>query len=180
VSLFRRREALHVRLAREGGLLADDASAPRAPRAPWDAAGIHGIQRPREWDAVLTVEAPAIEGDRARFVALSRDVLLIEEGPDHVEALATAVEGRLAPPFRAEGVRRRGGLWAVAARSIETVHLPGVAGDEIELSIHNGERSLVVDGSPVFGTIPELERPEHAVRARRLDGETWEVAVDAL
>src|SRR5579862_4079620 len=139
MSLFRRSEPLHVRLAREGGLLSDDGA---APRAPWDAAGIHGIQRPREWDAVLTVEAPAIEGDRVRFVALSREVLVVEEGPEDVEALATAIEGRLAPPFRAEGVRRREGLWALAARAIETVQLPGVAGNEIELAVHDGQRSL--------------------------------------
>ena len=177
MGLFRRAEPLHVRLAREGGLSPGDAP---APRAPWDAAGIHGIQRPREWDTVLTVEAPEIEGDRARFVALSRDDLLVEEGPDDVEVLATAIEARLAPPYRAEAVRRGGGLWALAARSIEIVQLRGVDGDEIELTLHDGERSLVVDGSPVFGTIPALERPEHAVRARRLQGETWEVAVDAL
>jgi hypothetical protein len=150
------------------------------PRAPWDTAGIHGIHRPREWDTVLTVEASGVDGDHARFVALSRDDLLVEEGPDNLEPLVTAIEGRLSPPFRAEAVRRAGDLWAVAARAIAVVDLPGIDGDEIELSVHHGERVLVVDGRPAFGTIPALERAEHAVRARRLEGETWEVAADPL
>jgi hypothetical protein len=178
VSLFRRAEPLHVRLAREGGLSLGDE--PSSRPAPWDAAGIHGLQRPREWDAVVTAEAPGLEGERASFVALSRDVLLIEEGPEDVEPLATAIEGRLAPPYRAEAVRRDGDLWAVAARAIEIVDLPGVAGTEIELATHGTDRMLVVDGEPAFGSIPALERPEQVARARRLDGETWEVVVHKL
>jgi hypothetical protein len=151
-----------------------------APRPPWDAAGIHGLQRLREWDAVLTVEAPGLEGERARFVALSPDVLLVEEGPDDVESLAVAIEGRIAPPYRAEAVRREGDLWAVAARSIEVVELPGVAGSEIELTSYGDERTLVVDGERASGTIAALERPEQVVRARRLDGEKWEVVANKL
>jgi hypothetical protein len=179
VSLFRRSEPSHVRLAREGGVsLGEDEAAPTPP--PWDAAGIHGLQRPREWDAVVTAEAPGLDGDRSRFVALSSDVLLIEEGPDDVETLAAAVEGRLAPPYRAEAVRRDRDLWAIAARKIEVVALPGVAGTDIELATHGAERSLVVDGQPSFGTIPPLERPEQVVRAHRLEGETWEVIVHKL
>lgn len=177
MSLFRRGEPLHVRLAREGGLSLEGEP---PPRPPWDTAGIHGLHRPREWDAVVTAEVPGLEGNRARFVALSRDDLLVEEGPDDVEPLAVAVEGELAPPYRAEAVRRDGDLWAIAARAIGVVELPGVAGDEIELTAHGGERTLVVDGQPAFGTIPALERPEHVVRARRLDGESWEVVVNPL
>jgi hypothetical protein len=178
MSLFRRSEPLHVRLAREGGIPLGEEPAPQPP--PWDAPGIHGIQRVREWDAVETVEAPGLKGDRARFVALSPDVLLVDEGPEDVEPLAVAIEGRLAPPYRAEAVRRHGDLWAVAGKSIEVVDLPGVAGSEIELAAHGSERTLIVDGQSASGTIPALERPEHVVRARRLDGETWEVVVDKL
>ena len=128
----------------------------------------------------MTADAPGLEGDRARFVALSSEVLIVEEGPDDVEPLALAIEGRLAPPYRAEAVRRDQDLWAVAARAIEVIELPGVTGNEIELAAHGSERTLVVDGQPAFGTIPALERPEQVVRARRLDGETWEVVVDKL
>jgi hypothetical protein len=175
--LFRRREPLHVRLAREGGLELDDTP---GTRPSWDTAGIHGLQRPREWDVVLTVEAPEIDGDRASFVALDGDTLVVEDGPDMVAPLATAIERELAVPYRAEAVRRDGGLWAVGARAIEVRELPGVTGDEIELALLDDERTLVVDGRPAFGSIPVLERAGHVVRANRLDGDVWEVAFDPL
>jgi hypothetical protein len=179
MSLFRRGEPLHVRLAREGGISLDGETA--APLRPaWDTAGIHGLQRPREWDAVITVEAPEIDAEKAVFVVLKGGDLIVEEGPDNLEKLAAAVESELAPPFRAEAVRREEGLWAVAARSVVVLDLPGVTGDEIELTMHGGERTLVVDGEPSFGTIAQLERPDHVVRARRIDGALWEVTVDKL
>jgi hypothetical protein len=177
LSLFRRGEPLHVRLAREGAVsLGDEEPA----RPPWDAAGIHGLHRTREWDVVKTVEAPELTGDRSSFVALSREELVIEEGPDHVEPLAEAIEADLAPPYRAEAVCRDGGLWAVGARRIELVSLPGISGEELELSTIGDERTLLIDGARTFGSIPALERPEHVVRARRIAGETWELTVDPL
>jgi hypothetical protein len=179
LSLFRRREPLHVRLAREGGIPLDGQVA-ETPRPPWDSAGVHGLQRPRQWDAVVTVEAPEIDAENAVFVVMKGGDVIVEAGPDNVEKLAKGVESELAPPFRAEAVRREGGLWAVAARSVVVLDLEGVAGDEIELTMHGGERTLVVDGEPSFGTIPQLERPEHVVRARRIDGALWEVTVDKL
>jgi hypothetical protein len=176
VSLFRRREPLHVRLAREGGVpFGDD-----APRAPWDTAGIHGLHRARQWDAVVTAHAAELAGDEASFVVLSDGGLVIEDGPDDLEPLAHAVEGELGPPYRAEAVRRDAGLWVVAAKKIDVVPLPGVAGEELELVSRGAERTLVVDGERSFGTIAALERPEHVVRARRIDGELWEVEVDPL
>jgi hypothetical protein len=176
VSLFRRREPLHVQLAREGGVpLGDD-----KPRPAWDAAGIHGLHRERRWDAVVAVEAPDVEGERATFVALPGGDLVVEEGPNDLAPLATALEREIEPPYRAEAVRRDGGLWAVAGRMIEVVELPGVAGEELELTVHGSERTLVVDGERGFGSIPALERPGKVVRARRIDGELWEVEADAL
>jgi hypothetical protein len=171
VSLFRKREPLHVRLAREGGLTTED----DAPKGPWDEAGIHGLQRPREWDVVTTVEAPELPGERSAFVSLPGGDLVVEEGPDSPVVLAQAVERTLAPPYRAEGVKRDGGLWAVGAKRVELVELPGVEGEEIELTSHRGERTLLIDGEKAFGSIPQLERPDHAVRARRVDGGLWEV-----
>jgi hypothetical protein len=177
VRLFRRREPHHHRLARAGGL--SFGSEPLRPA--WDAPGIHGLQRVREWDAVVSVHAGELEGERAAFVALSEGTLVIEEGPDDIEPLAAALEAELDPPYRAEAVRRDGALWAVAGRKIELVELPGVAGEEIELVVQGSERSLLVDGERTFfGSIPALERPGHAVRARRVDGEIWEVEAAAL
>jgi hypothetical protein len=176
VTFFRRREPLHVRLAREGGMPLEE---PRT-RPAWDEAGIHGLHRAREWDAVVTLEAPDVEGERAAFVALPSGDLVIEDGPEHVEPLAAALERELRPPYRADAVRRGDGLWAVAGRRIEVVELPGVSGEELEVTAHGEERTLLVDGEHGFGGMPQLERPEHVVRARRLDGELWEVEAAPL
>ena len=172
MSLFRREEPLHERLAREGGLVQ------REPRAPWREVGIHGMQRPREWDATQTVEAPGIDGDAAGFVVLPDGSVLVEEGPDSsLQLLADAVERDLQPPYRARAARVRGDLWAVQARRIHVVRLPnGPEGDAIELT----RESLLVDGEKIFGSIPELEGLGDVVRAERLDEDLWEVTASPL
>jgi len=177
MSLFRRREPLHVRLAREGGLVLDDRE-PEPPRPPWDASGIHGVHRARQWDAVTTVEDESLPGDKIGFVALPDGGLVAEEGGGDLTALAAALD--LGPPYRAEAVRRSDELWALAARRIEVVELPGVEGEHIERASNGGERTLRVDGERVFGSIPALERPDHVVRARRIAGDLWEVETDPL
>jgi hypothetical protein len=172
---FFRRETLHQKLARQGGLLESPAAEDR--RAPWDKAGIHGVHRPREWDEVATVETD-LRGDHASFVVLD-DEIVIEEGPDDVSALADAIS--LEPPFRAEAVRRSPGVWAVAARRIEVVRLPGLDGSELEQTRHRGELTFVVDGRRRFGSIAALERDaDHTVRARRLEADLWEVEASLL
>jgi hypothetical protein len=180
VGLFRRRESLHEQLAREGGLDLEPVDEPRRPG--WMETGIHGVPRAREWDAVVSVDAEGVEGDRARFVVLPEDTLLVEEGED-VEPLAGAIDATgTSPPYRAEAMRRSGSQWAVGIRSIDVIDLaddPG--GSELTLTVHEDERSLLVDGVPAFAAIPQLERygsargSSYVVRARRLDGSTWEV-----
>jgi hypothetical protein len=181
LSLFRRREPLHVKLAREGGVPLAEPAGPAAP-APWDGPGIdgiHGIQRSRRWDAVTTVSAPDLAGDRREFVALAPGELVVlgegEAGP-----LAAAIERELGPPYRAEAVRRENGLWAVAGRRIEVVRLPETDGEEIELVCQDGERTLIVDGDRSFGSMPALERDGHVVRAHRIAGDAWEVESNPL
>jgi hypothetical protein len=166
-----------VRLAREGGLDLDGHEPPD-PRPPWDASGIHGIHRARQWDAVTTVEAPDLRGDRTVFVALPGDELIAEEGGGDLTPFAAALD--FEPPYRAEAVRRSETLWALACRRIEVIELPGVDGERIELASHGGERTLRVDGEQVFGSIPALERDDHVVRAHRISGETWEVETGRL
>jgi hypothetical protein len=165
-----------VQLAREAGLPFGE----QKTRPAWDAAGIHGLHRERRFDAVVTVEAPELEGERASFVALPGGDLVVEEGPDNPTPLANALDRELETPYRAEAVRRDDALWAVAGRRIELVELPGVAGEELELAAHGPERTLRVDGEPGFGSIPALERADHVVRARRITGELWEVDADPL
>ena len=43
---------------------------------------MHGIARPREWDAVVTADAPGLRGDAVVFVALPDGELLVEDGDD--------------------------------------------------------------------------------------------------
>jgi hypothetical protein len=183
MGLFRR-EPVHRKLAREGGLLSGPV--PNDMLSRLAGAGIHGLHRLREWDAVVTVDAPPLEGERAVFVALSDGSLIVEEGEGDFAPLADAVETQLERPYRAEAVRRHGTLWAVAARSIAIVELvddPG--GDEVELTVRGGERELSVDGTRTFGSLPALERlaeglDAYALRAERLDGALWEVALSPL
>ena len=172
MTLFRREEPLHERLAREGGLVEREA------RAPWREVGIHGMQRPREWDATQTVDAPGIDGDAAGFVVLPDGSVLVEEGPDSsLQPLADAVERELQPPYRARAARVRDDLWAVQARRIQVVKIRnGPDGDSIELT----RDSLLVDGERAFGSIPELEGLGDVVRAERLDGDLWEVTASSL
>ncbi len=186
MGLFRRREPLHERLAREGGLT--EPTAPRDPRPPTQETGIHGLQRPREWDATVTVDAPEIEGDSARFVTLPDRTLLVEEGSDDsLDPLASAVEASIPPPYRARAVRQSETLWAVQAKRIEVVQIPdGPEGDAIELTHTEDGTTLSVDDARTFGSIPALEQlgerqgRDYVVRAERLDGDLWEVRAETL
>jgi hypothetical protein len=193
VALFRRRKPLHVRLAEAGDLSLDpggfDAGRGQPAEPPgWDGAprgepGIHGVPRPRRWDAGATAAAPGLRGDTVHFVALADGTLVVEEDEpdDALGPLADAVESAVAPPYRAEAVRRGPTAWAVAASRIAVVELPGLRGEEAELVVTREGRTLRVDGRPSFGGAPALERAgrgegvEYVVRASRLDGDLWEV-----
>jgi hypothetical protein len=159
---------------------------PEAGPPGWMETGVHGVHRAREWDAVVTVEAEGVDGDRARFVALPDDTLLVEEGGD-VDPLAEALDGVVPIPYRAEAVRRGESQWAIGLRRIQVIDLPdGPDGDELTLTMQDGGRRLVVDGSSVFGSIPELERlggarsESYVVQGRRLADHLWEVRVVPL
>ena len=185
MGLFRRSESLHERLAREAGLDAGNAPHDTTPR--WAETGIHGVPRPREWDASALVEAPDVRGNELSFVALPDGTLLVE-GEGDAEPLADALEAHLAPPYRAQAVRRDERYWGVAARRIAVAELPeDVKGRELELAVNDGEKTLAVDGAREFGSVSELENlarargfDSYVVRARRLDGALWEVQVSAL
>jgi hypothetical protein len=192
---FRRRETLAEKLAREGGL--DAGSLPFVRPEPLDplpfSPSLPGAplfsflhpERPRRWDAVVAAEAPEVRGDHVEFVALPDGTVLVEDerGDAELAPLADAVEADLAPPYRAEGVRRSETLWAVSAVAIRVVELEA-PGESITLSVHGGERELVVDGRRSHERIPDLEAlgegEAFAVSAERLDGNLWEVRVSAL
>ena len=173
MGLFRRREPLHERLAREGGLVETPAL---DPRPQWQETGIHGLQRPREWDVTLSADADIAEGTRVTFVALSDNTLLVEDGdvPD-ATPLAERVEVELPPPYRARAARA--GVWMIQAKKIEVVAIPNrPEGETIELS----PEGVLVDGERAFGSVPELENRGDVVRAQRLDGDLWEIQAERL
>jgi hypothetical protein len=69
----------------------------------------------------------------------------------------------------------------VGASRIRVADLPGLSGDEAELVGTREGHVLRVDGRTTLGRAQGLERAgeavgaEYVVRARRLDGELWEV-----
>lgn len=182
MALFRRSKPFHERLAEEGGLVEPPARQPLYTGVIPET-GIHGVPRERRYDAVVTVDAPDLEGPEAQFVALADGSLLVEEGSGNMTPLADAIEQEVKRPYRAIAVRRGETQWAVAGHALRVVALPEPGGDEVELALRGEERTLVVDGIREFGTVPELETlaPGDAViRAARLDGNLWEVRIDPL
>ena len=186
-----RRESLHEKLAREGGLILErDASGRSKP--PWDKAGIHGLARPRQWDAMATVNAPDLRGDEFSFVALGGERLIVEAGGDVTRPalvpLVEAIEESLAAPYRAEAVRQTAEVWAVAARSIEVAELPpGTPGETVTISGQGGDRTTLVDGEEWLASLPALEAiaeerglADYVLQATRLEGDLWEVQASPL
>jgi len=180
MSLFRRKP-LHERLAEEGGLV-------EPPARPLytgviGEAGIHGVPRQREYDAVVTTDAPDVPGASAGFVVVEDGTILLEEGDGDLTPLAEAIEREAKRPYRATAVRRSDTQWAVAAHGLRVIQLPEPGGDEVELALRGEERTLLVDGNREFGTLPQLEAladGDSVIRAARLDGDLWEVRVDPL
>lgn len=148
--------------------------------------GIHGLHRPRRWDAVAVLDPGPSEGDEAAFVALADGTYVVERG-DGLDPSLFARALALDPPYRAEAVRRSMSSWAVGARTILVVELPAtVRGDELQLVYDGFERSMVVDGSSTASSVPELEAlassrfDSWVVRAARLRDRLWEVEVGSL
>lgn len=160
---------------------------PVDPGEHWLAAGITGLPRQREWDAVATVTAPGAPGDEAQFVALPDGRVLVEEAREDFDTapLVAALDGSIDPPYRAVA-RRRQDLWAVGAASIEVVRLsPDPRGDELELSFDGEEASLLVDrmpagpgsAEPLRSLAESREDGAYAAHAHRLADDLWEVLI---
>ena len=160
---------------------------PVDPGEHWLAAGITGLPRQREWDAVATTEAPGATGDEAEFVVLEDGRLLVEAAPDGFDPtpLAAALEGAIEAPYRATAMRRPE-LWAVGATAIEVVRLePDPGGNDLELTWDGSTLALTVDGRPASPSgASALERiaagreeGAYAAHAHRLDGDLFELLV---
>jgi hypothetical protein len=159
---------------------------PLDPAREWLAAGITGIARGREWDAVVLAEALGAPGDEAEFVALDDGRLLVEGGQLDATPFAAALASSIEPPYRAVAVRRPD-RWVVGARSIRVYEASGeLRGDEFEIVCTAEGTSTRVDGMPSDALLPELEQlgairaKTFVVRARRLVGRLLEVVVEPL
>ena len=160
---------------------------PVDPGRHWLEAGITGIARPREWDAVVTVAAPGVSGAEVEFVALP-DGRLVAEGEHGQDPspFAEALAGAIEPPYRAVAVHRES-VWAVGAVSIEVVELaPSPRGTDLELTWDGSMLALTVDTLPAdpaqadaLERIASARQPgrSYAARAHRLAGELWEILV---
>lgn len=158
---------------------------PHEPGPHWGEVGIHGLHRPRAWDAVSTLSSHVLPGGESWFVLLPDGRLVVEDGDGDAAALSGAVT--LPPPYRAHAVHRDGGVWVVGATRIETVELtedPG--GDAVELAWDGAERTVRLDGRPTLAGVAALERlaseryETYVVTAERLEGRVWEVTVSPL
>lgn len=185
-----RKESLHARLAREGGLQIDDRP-PHDSTPRWGEVGIHGVARPREWDAVVRTSAPQLGVGEIEFVTLPDGTLVVDDAldlePGALDPLAAALEAQLQRPYRAQAVWQGGSSWTAAARRIDVAQLPAdLVGDELVLSVADGERSLTVDGQPSRLRLPQLEKlgaargDSFVVRAQRLAEQAWEVEISVL
>jgi hypothetical protein len=197
LGLFRRAKPAHQSLAEAGGLIASQQAVEPVglPTQPpgWDGRprgepGIHGVSRSRQWDAVVTVDAPELPGDDAQFVVLPDGTLVDEsEGPEReLAVLADAAEGSVSRPYRAEAVRREATIWVVAARRIDLVEARGVSGEEAELVVTAADRSLTIDDQRILASVPAFEAAgrrvggEFVVRASRVYGDLWEIEANPL
>lgn len=215
MGFFRRDRPAHERLAEEGGIELpldprEEAEHLRSPgaKALWAAgglagiatptnrahplfevAGIHGVPRPREWDAVASADAPDLPGDEIDFVVLADGTLIVDQDlpEDALSPVADALELSITPPYHAVARRGEGGVWAAGAMEVDVVEVPEeVPGDEVALAVQGDERTLLIDEQRTHADLPTLEEHGYAqfddfvLRASRLDGLLWEVSVNAL
>lgn len=160
---------------------------PLDPGRDWLAAGITGIPRQREWDAVATVRGAGATGDELEFVAMPDGALVVEGGSAAIapEELADALSGAIQPPYRAVA-RRREDVWAVGAVAIAVERLdPDPDGDDLELTWNGDVLALSINGVPAepsrAAALQRIAstrvRGAYAAHAHRLYGDLWELSV---
>ena len=149
--------------------------------------GVMGVGPGRTWDAVVAAHAPALTGDTVTFVALEDGTLIVtEDVPDGaLTPVADQIEEMVPPPYRAAAARGEGDSWTAVAESVQTVELPGVGADEIELTVVDGARALTIGAEQTDDAVPALDvlAEEHdsvAIHAERVDGDTFAVDVFPL
>ena len=149
--------------------------------------GVMGVGPGKTYDAVVAAHAPGLTGEAVTFVALDDGTLVVNEDiPDgSLAPVADALEQMVSPPYRAAAGRTDGDTWTAVAESVEIVELRDVGGDEVDLTVVDGERTLSVDGEPATRPVPALDAlaTEHesvAMHAERVDGDLFAVDVFPL
>jgi hypothetical protein len=194
MGFLRREEPLHEKLAREGGLdfprRIQEPGAALDPRHPfWQVAGIHGVARAREWDAVVAAEAPDLPGAEVEFVVLEDGTLIVDEDlpDDSLSPLADAVDATLEAPYHVYAHRREGDVWVAAAILVDVAEVPEeIDADTVEIVARDGEHMTVVGGDLTGQRIESLEAvaeedfESYFLEATRIDERLWEVTVNPL
>jgi hypothetical protein len=194
MGFLRREEPLHEKLAREGGLdfprRIQEPGGALDPRHPfWQVAGIHGVARAREWDAVAAAEAPDLPGAEVEFVVLEDGTLVVEEDlpDDSLSPLADAVDATLEAPYHVYAHRREGDVWVAAAILVDVAEVPEeIDADTVEIVARDGEHMTVVGGDLTGQRIESLEAvaeedfDSYFLEATRIDERLWEVSVNPL
>ena len=146
--------------------------------------GVMGVGPGKTYDAVVAAHAPDLTGDAVTFVALDDGTLVVNEDiPDgSLAPVADALEQMVSPPYRGAAGRTDGDTWTAVAESVDIIEIHGVEGDEVDLTVVDGERTLSVDGEPATRQVPTLDAlaAEHdsvALHAERVDGDLFAVAL---
>ena len=149
--------------------------------------GVMGVGPGRTWDAVVATHAPSLTGQSVTFVALEDGTLVVSEDiPDgSLTPVADQLEEMVSPPYRAAAARGEGDVWTAVAEKILIVELPELPADELELTVVDGQRTLMVGDEQDERALPALDAlaEEHgsvAIRAERVDGDTFAVDVFPL
>jgi hypothetical protein len=149
--------------------------------------GVMGVGPGRTWDASIAAHAPGLTGDSVTFTALDDGTLVVNEDVPEgsLSPIADALEEMVAPPYRAAAARNEGDMWTAVAESVQIVDLPGVAADEVELTVVDGERTLTLGDEQTSGPLPALDalaegHESVALHAERVDGDLFAVDVFPL
>ena len=149
--------------------------------------GVMGVGPGRTWDAVVATHAPSLMGDSVTFVALEDGTLIVTEdvADGSLTPVADQIEEMLSPPYRAAAARGEGDVWTAVAEKVQIVEIGDIPGDELELTVVDGERTLMIGDEQDSRAVPPLdelaeEQDSVAIHAERVDGDTFIVDVFPL